>query len=245
MQDTCLIIPCYNEEKRLPVTEIQAFLGAHPEIALCFVNDGSKDNTLEILERLKQSFPDKVYIQDLKRNQGKAEAVRQGILAMLEHPSFSFLGYFDADLATPLAIAGDFKAKMEGSSFQWVFGSRILTVNSQINRKPYRHYFGRIIATLISLQLQLEIYDTQCGAKLFRREICEGLFAKPFISPWLFDVELFHRMIRQIGRSETKQRIFEYALPIWTDRDESKITFLDMLKVPFHLFYIFLHYRKK
>ena len=78
--DICIIIPCYNEGGRLAVQKYHDFVNKHPDILLCFVNDGSIDNTRDILERIKNNHPDKIDILSYTHNQGKAEAVRTGML---------------------------------------------------------------------------------------------------------------------------------------------------------------------
>jgi len=229
---TCIIIPCYNEENRLPVEDFKDFI-AKNNIHFCFVNDGSKDATLSLLQKIQELFPEKIHIKDVQPNAGKANAVREGILSV--YHKYDYIGYFDADLATPLYEIGNLLSEFKkNEGVKLAFGSRILTVNSQIERKAYRHYFGRIIATCISVILQLNIYDTQCGAKLFSKDIIEICFEKPFISRWLFDVEIFKR-IKSVYKSETNIRIKEMPLQQWIDVNESKITFFDMLKVPIEL----------
>lgn len=236
MSSICIIIPCYNEANRLPVLEFEKFISEN-NIHFCFVNDGSRDATIEVLNTLRNRFVDKITIIDLAQNKGKANAVRQGVLTMKNR--YDYVGYFDADLATPLNEVYNLLTEFErNATLKLVFGSRILTLNSTIQRKAYRHYFGRIIATCISLILQLPIYDTQCGAKLFRNEVIATCFEQDFVSRWLFDVEIFKRLKAEY-QSETKNMIKELPLQKWTDVDESKITLWDMAKVPLELLKIY------
>lgn len=235
-EKVCIIIPCYNEGKRLPIKDFETFI-AENEVHFCFVNDGSKDNTIQVLQQIQEKFKYKVQICDLNPNIGKANAVRQGILSV--YKNYDYVGYLDADLATPLYEINNLMNEFASNTkLKLVFGSRILTLNSSIERKAYRHYFGRIIATCISIILQLNIYDTQCGAKLFKKELVEECFEKEFISRWLFDVEIFKR-IKAITGKNAKNIIKEMPLQQWIDVDESKITFFDMLKVPLELLKIY------
>lgn len=237
MSSICIIIPCYNEANRLPVLEFEKFIYEN-NIHFCFVNDGSRDTTIEVLHTLRNRFVDKITVIDLAQNKGKANAVRQGVLTMKNR--FDYVGYFDADLATPLNEVNNLLNEFErNATLKLVFGSRILTLNSTIQRKAYRHYFGRIIATCISLILQLPIYDTQCGAKLFRNEVLATCFEQDFVSKWLFDVEIFKRLKTEY-QSETKNMIKEQPLQKWTDVGESKITLWDMTKVPLELLKIYV-----
>lgn len=238
----CIVIPCYNEEHRLPVSELLAFSAAEPGIRFCLVDDGSNDGTAGILTKLAEEHPQFRALL-LPANQGKAEAVRQGVLKVLEDPAISLVAFLDADLATPpeemIFLASHFKPELV-----FVFGSRILKVGSVISRKAYRHYFGRIIATLISWILKLEVYDTQCGAKLFRKETAAVLFRDKFISRWLFDVEIFARLISNYSQ-RTSTVMLEVPLRTWIEKGDSKITFADLLKIPLELLKIRMAYRRK
>jgi len=97
-----IVIPCYNEAERLDTSAIAEWLARRDDVTVLFVNDGSKDRTLFVLEGLRQRNLEQVEVLDLGKNQGKAEAVRRGLLRGLELQP-TYVGYFDADLATPLA----------------------------------------------------------------------------------------------------------------------------------------------
>ena len=171
MSTVGIIIPCYNEAKRLPVEAFVAYQRAHPHVQFCFVNDGSQDETLEVLNRLARQNPAQTVVVNLEQNVGKAGAVRAGMLQMQEGAN-AFLGYLDADLATPLDAICDLQAHLERyPERQMVMGSRIQYLGVHIQRQAGRHYAGRVIATFISLVLRLPVYDTQCGAKLFRQAV--------------------------------------------------------------------------
>jgi dolichyl-phosphate beta-glucosyltransferase len=243
LSPTCLIIPCYNEATRLPVDAFAGFVARQPDRHLCFVNDGSTDNTLLILNDLQQKHPNRITVIDLLHNQGKAGAVRAGMLQMSGQP-FDFLGYFDADLATPLAAADDLRQHLlDHPDRVMVLGSRIQFLGTAIQRQTFRHYAGRVIATLISLILKLPVYDTQCGAKLFRRGMVPVLFGEPFLSPWLFDVELLARLIRQVGRADITRWVAEQPLRQWTEMSDSRIKPSYYLKLWWELYRIHRAYR--
>ena len=101
MAETILVIPCFNESNRLDIEAIEAFLNSSQEVELLFVDDGSKDDTHKVLTGLKESHPEKIDLITLKHNKGKAEAVRLGMLAAFERMA-DFIGFWDADLSTPL-----------------------------------------------------------------------------------------------------------------------------------------------
>lgn len=242
MNDTFIVVPCYNEEKRLPVQEFDEYLSKAKSVNFLFVNDGSTDNTLEVLKKLKNRYPDRINIQHIKENVGKANAIRKGVLGLNSRKGFNYIGYMDADLATPLSQIRKLKDVLENSeNLSFVFGSRIAKLGSNIKRNSYRHYFGRIIATLISIELKLVVYDTQCGMKLFRKEIANSLFKKKFKSKWLFDVELFHRLRYDYKSISLVAK--EIPLDQWIEKGHSKVSFTDILRIPLELYKIHRNYK--
>ncbi len=219
-----IVVPCYNEAQRLPVAQFEEFLG-QSSTRFVFVDDGSNDSTGEMLEKLRASYQDRINLVRLKTNQGKAEAVRQGMNFALEQNA-EYAGYWDADLATPLDAIPRFLEILEARpSLDMMFGSRVKLLGRQVHRRAVRHYLGRIFATVVSEMLHLPIYDTQCGAKIFRvRPETPALFADRFLTRWVFDVEILARYIRKTGSADVAAtRIYEYPLEEWEDVAGSKV----------------------
>ena len=228
MPAVLIVVPCYNEAHRLPIARFQEFLG-QSSIHFVFVDDGSRDETFQILENLRASHPQSVNVLQLKTNRGKAEAVRQGIQFAFAQ-KVDYTGYWDADLATPLdAIPRFLKILEDRPGLDMVFGSRVKLLGRSVHRRPTRHYLGRIFATVVSTMLRLPIYDTQCGAKIFRVTAeTPALFADPFLARWVFDVEILARYIRKLGSPDAAAaRIYEYPLEEWEDVAASKVIGLD------------------
>lgn len=228
MKDSWFIVPCYNEARRLPVAAVQEFLSdSEPHIKLLFVDDGSTDTTSDVLNSLVEEQPERCQWMKLAKNCGKAEAVRQGIVAALEWDA-AIVGYWDADLATPLAQIPDFVGRLqEKPELECILGSRVQILGSAIQRSPHRHYLGRVFATTVSLALGLSVYDSQCGAKAFRvTENTREVFAEPFRTSWIFDVELLGRYLSIYRRQQPNpenQRFCEFPLPQWRDVAGSKL----------------------
>lgn len=242
MQSVHIIIPCYNEAERLPGEELLAFIEANSWASLSLVNDGSADETLALLEQLKESAPERIDVHDLPQNVGKAEAVRRGILESLHRP-FDFVAYLDADLSTlPGAFADMLRASKPHHKF--ILGSRIRRAGAVIERSPRRHYLGRVFATAASSLFHLRLYDTQCGAKLIERQLIRPLFADPFLSRWLFDLELLMRLRRLLGEEEFESTVIEVPLSRWIDSGSSRIRARDLVSIPYELLRIRSQYRR-
>jgi glycosyltransferase involved in cell wall biosynthesis len=241
-----LVIPCYNEEKRLKPEEFKRFsLEGHLQRFL-FVNDGSTDGTLKLLEELQACDPQRVEIYNLPKNLGKAEAVRSGVLRACDQRP-DYVGYWDADLATPLRAVADFYMLLDSRpDIEMVFGARVRLLGRSVKRKASRHYVGRVLATAISLVLGLGIYDSQCGAKLLRvSPAIIDVFRQPFRTKWLFDVELLARFIqarRGTNLRQVEEVVYELPLHEWHDVAGSKVRARDFAKAFFGLALIYWQY---
>ncbi len=233
----CIVIPCYNEGKKFPSAEYCAFIESQSNVLICFVNDGSEDNTLEILESIKNKFPERIELVTYSKNSGKAEAVREGIIHCNKKFNHQHIAFLDADLSTSLQECAELKIYLSGPVC-FCFGSRMMRIGAVVQRKYYRFLIGRIIATFISNILHLKVYDTQCGCKVFTKDVSEKLFREKFISRWLFDVEIFFRMIILYGRNDVLSKMIEVPLKQWIDSGDSKVKFsyffklwIDLLKI--------------
>lgn len=244
MSKNWLVVPCFNEAKRLPIGEFNEFLSSEHvlNLIILFVNDGSTDNTLEVLNSLKTKYPNHVLFYNLESNVGKAEAVRKGFLKAFESKP-ALIGFTDADLSVQLQEMSQlFKIAQSNAHLNIVMGSRIKRLGSEIVRSEVRHILGRVFSTFASWILQLAIYDTQCGAKVFRREQAEKIFEQKFITSWLFDIELIARYRNIYGKKFCYQTIFEYPLNKWVEVGGSKLKLSHYLKAPAQLFRIWRTY---
>jgi dolichyl-phosphate beta-glucosyltransferase len=243
---TIIVVPCYNEARRLSVDDFRNFAASQPSVRFLFVNDGSTDDTSIVLETLASAQPHHFQHIDQGENRGKAEAVRAGMLHALSQ-GIRYAGYWDADLATPLAEIPRFIDILERHPSRDIcFGSRVRLLGRAIERNPVRHYLGRLFATVASLVLDLAVYDTQCGAKLFRASPeTEALFREPFSVNWTFDVELIARVQQQrsrAGLSSASNSIYELPLDEWHDVAGSKVRASDFVKALFEMQHILARY---
>ncbi len=228
-----LVVPCYVEASRLAPPAFLEFLAARPSVTLLFVDDGSRDGTIEVLAAIEAAAREQVRVLHLPAHAGKGEAVRRGILRALGSQP-AFVGYWDADLATPLEAVDDFMAVVcQRPDVDLVLGSRVMLMGRDIRRSAARHYVSRVFATAASLALDLPVYDTQCGAKLVRvTAATAGLFERPFRSTWIFDVELIARYLAlpvQEGPPR-RSRIYELSLRRWREMPGSKLRWWDFLR---------------
>lgn len=237
-----IIIPCFNEAKRLPIDAFKSFVAKEKEVRLIFVNDGSNDETLSVLQALAAWNPSQIQVLDLPKNKGKAGAVQQGMLYAKAHFSPTLLAYLDADLSTSLEECFSLSKKINPDTL-FVFGSRILKTDNTIKRKWYRFLIGRVIASVISKMLGISVYDTQCGCKIFDATVVSIAFTDDFSSRWLFDVEIFYRMIHHFGKNEFLQKTKEVPLEQWIDTEDSRVKMTYMFRLWIDLYLLSKRYR--
>jgi dolichyl-phosphate beta-glucosyltransferase len=224
---TLVVVPCYNEAERFEGQSFVAAALADPSLAFLLVDDGSRDRTLAVLQELAERYPAQFHVLGLENNVGKAEAVRRGMQLAFER-SPELVGYLDADLATPLAELGPMRALFaEQPQLEIALGSRVGLLGRDVVRTHRRHYLGRVFASLASVLLELTVYDTQCGAKLFRNTAAvRSVFAEPFSVSWTFDVEILARLA-QLARdgaiAPMSHAAIEIPLRRWRDVAGSKV----------------------
>jgi dolichyl-phosphate beta-glucosyltransferase len=222
--DLCIVVPCYNAQKVFDPGAYHSFLSKHVNTMICFVNDGSTDDSIIRLNKVREAFPDRAIVLSHQKNKGKAEAVRTGMLHCSQHFNYKYMAYLDVDLSVSLNECHALTQHLN-NGIDFVFGSRIAIVGSVIERKFFRFVTGRIIATFISNILRLKVYDTQCGCKLFTKGLAEKLFDSPFCSKWLFDVELFFRMYGLYGKDNAIRKMIEIPLKKWEHKEDSKVSY--------------------
>ncbi|MFH2005433.1 MAG: glycosyltransferase [bacterium] len=242
-----VVVPCYNEEHRLRAAPFLR-LASQPGIDLVFVDDGSTDRTAELLAELCRQSDGAARSLRLARNAGKGEAVRYGLNLALERGA-PLVAFLDADLATPVEELLRLREVLVTRNADVVLAARVKMLGTHIERRPSRHYLGRVFATAASLSLDMPIYDTQCGAKVFRSTAAlRAALARPFLSRWVFDVELLGRLLHgtegapPLPRSE----ILEVPLKTWTHVSGSKVGLRSMAQAAVDLIRFNVdHYRRR
>jgi dolichyl-phosphate beta-glucosyltransferase len=244
---TVIVIPCFNEAHRLEPDELRRAVDQEDSLRLLLVNDGSTDGTGDLLASVSESRAGRIGVMQLPRNVGKGEAVRLGLISASNEQA-RYVGYWDADLATPLADVAVFEQILENDPALFtVFGARVKLMGRHVRRNEARHYVGRVFATLVSMSLRAAVYDTQCGAKLFRSgELLRTIVEDPFTSRWVFDVEILARLNRLHRRGQAPplaSLLYEHPLMRWVDVRGSKVSLADFPAAALDLLRIHLRYR--
>jgi dolichyl-phosphate beta-glucosyltransferase len=183
-----IVIPAYNESARLGATLAKVLAYVHGQgwdAEVIVVNDGSRDNTADIVRGLAAKDPILRLVEN-PGNRGKGYSVRNGML----HSRGQIVIFSDADLSSPIEEAPKLLRALEAGA-DIAIGSRWLRAETQTQRQPlHRQLFGRIFNLLLRLTLGLKFKDTQCGFKAFRRDAVDAIFPLQRIERWGFDPEI-------------------------------------------------------
>lgn len=242
-----VVVPCYNESERLDIPAVKAFLGGCQDVSLLFVDDGSRDDTAVKLAEIAAAFPGRAFALRLQMNCGKAEAVRRGMLNAMDS-GFDYIGFWDADLATPLEAIPSFVSVLDRfSEVDVVWGTRLPLFGHHIRRDWNRRLLGRIFSTTSAAAVGVPIRDALCGAKLFRSgDVLRELIGTPFSSRWIFDVELLARLKRRLSsgaQSSLERSLYEFPLESWFEIPGSKVRLKDFVRAAFELMRLTVEYR--
>ncbi len=238
MSKIAIIIPFYNESNRIDLSVFDKAFRQYSYYDFLLVDDGSSDDTFQKLSSF--SNHKNVTVISLTVNSGKAEAIRKGVLNSTD---YDYIAYFDADFSTPIdQLKKLIDFALDNKGYKIVMGARIKLIGNGVVRSLKRHYFGRIFATLISnFILKTPVYDTQCGAKVIDFETAKIVFEKPFITRWLFDVELLLRLQKSHSLEDV---VVEIPLDKWVEMGNTKIKLIEFLSFPFQLIQIYFKYVK-
>lgn len=231
-----IIIPCYNESSRLKLKSFIDYAKNNKHVILCFVNDGSSDATRETLAEIKSLEHENVHIFNLAENSGKAKAVQQGALYLYNQTRVNTIGFIDADLSTDFEDYADLLRTMKSNKeLKVIYGSRATNGENKIERDGLRSIISMVIRMIILCITRLKIEDTQCGAKVFKRELIPTLFSSEFKTRWLFDVEVLLRLKRTVTIDKFRRLFLEKPLTRWVHMDGSKLGMKDALSIPMSL----------
>jgi glycosyltransferase involved in cell wall biosynthesis len=214
-----VVIPAFNEEARIGETlrlTIE-YLAAHaPAAELIVVNDGSTDGTSGTARAALLGANIRTELLENSPNRGKGAAVRRGLLAARQPIAL----FFDADLSTPLQEIPKLIEPIDAGDVDVAFGSRALDRRLIGNRQPWRReQGGRVFNLLVRLSTGLPFWDTQCGCKAFRMEVCRALIEEAHLDGFAFDVELL--LLAQRAGLRLRE------IPVhWNHHEGSKVDFM-------------------
>ena len=225
---SAIVIPCYNEGKRInPNQYLEGLKDFSSQVFL--IDDGSKDNTFQLLKKLEKSAPDRFIAVRCAQNGGKAEAVRRGMNEALSK-NFRHIGFMDADLATPFSEVPSFlKAFKDNPDVNSVIGVRLRLAGHDVQRSNTKAFIQKIIAAMGGVLFKPKVSDTQCGAKMFKADVLKPAIKEPFSVKWLFDQELLTRLSR-LPQNQGKNWLFELPLSKWFDVGGSHVKKSDYIK---------------
>ena len=191
-----IVIPAYNESARLGSTLEKVLAYVHNQkwdAEVIMVNDGSRDNTAEIIRAFAAKDPILRLVEN-PGNRGKGYSVRNGML----NAKGQILLFSDADLSSPIEEAPKLLLALENGA-DIAIGSRWLRAETQTQRQPlHRQLFGRIFNLLLRITLGLKFKDTQCGFKAFKQSAARAIFPLQKIERWGFDPEILF-LARKFG----------------------------------------------
>jgi len=224
-----IVIPSFNEEKRLPGTleRIAAYVkasGRNTEVIV--VDDGSTDGTVQVAESFRGAI-ENLRVVSNGRNRGKGYSVRHGSL----EARGEIVLFTDADLSAPIEEADKLLAKM--GEYDVAIGSRAVNRDLiAVHESKFREFAGIVFNRIVRIILRLPFVDTQCGFKAFRREKCKIIFEQQTIERFGFDPELLylarHHGLRTVEVAVRWAHSPATKISMWRD---SLQMFLDVLVI--------------
>jgi len=233
-----LVIPVYNEERRLE----KLFLALNeylrnpiiPIVEIIFVDDGSRDGTKNSIIEFQKIHPDKVFLISYLSNQGKGYAVKQGML----RAQGDYILMFDADVSTPLSELNKFIEYID-RGIPIIIGSRKVSGAALLKKQNWlREKMGEAYAVFARLVTGLKVVDFGCGFKAFSKESAKAIFSNLTTRGWIFDTEAL-LIAKQLGIS------FKEVGINWTNDEDSRVKiFSGIISSLFGLVYIRLYHSK-
>ncbi|AWW29711.1 dolichyl-phosphate beta-glucosyltransferase [Echinicola strongylocentroti] len=243
-QQFAIIISCYNEDIAFSYHHYLTFARMNPNVLLCFVNDGSTDNTAAMLKNIQLQSSENIIVLHLKQRKGKANAVREGMLYVHDRYPIQRFGYLDFDLkTTPEEWLQMACSQQNQSNFGVILGKRVLRSGQSALRRVKLSLMGKITRQLIQFILEPKLRDTYCGTKIFHRAIVPLVFDKLFRSSMLFDLEIILRLKQAIGSDTLQNRVLEFSGKHWSGIDDCRLKLQETIVVSVRLVQLFYTYR--
>lgn len=237
-----LVVPLFNEVERF-APDYWNEVAEKALVQLHFVDDGSTDGTSRMLGEFCRTHGYTLTL--LAKNIGKANALRQGLIAAIGECDGQPVGFVDGDAVFAVSDICRLQSLMDREdlrSIEAFFSSRVALSGRDIRRRDSRHYIGRAIATLLSSAYSPMPYDSQSGLKLFRpSQTLLDILQTPFTTRWFFEMELLIRWKQKTG---TAMRVWEEPVDSWFDAPGSKIGGRQVFQVTNELYQVITQARK-
>ena len=239
---TCIVVPCFNEEFRWDIN-FWLNLKGHNDINLIFVDDGSTDQTLQLLKKTALLTGAIVLVAD--KNLGKAEAIRLGLNQAINSGAeeVAFLdadGAFSTDDVTRLILV--FKSLKYSEQASCLWSSRVALAGRMIQRSNLRHYLARLLVTILAFRYKFNVYDTQSGFKIFQvTEAFRYSLEHKFSTRWFADLEIYLRINSYLKQPPV---IWEEPVLTWRDVENSKLSGFGFIDVFHDLLRLYWNYPK-
>lgn len=190
LRELSVVIPAYNEERRVASTihALDRYLAGRYRAELLLVNDGSRDGTLRVARALQLQVPS-LRVISFPQNHGKGFAVRAGVL----EAAYEAVLFTDADLSTPIEEIERFWPSYDRGASVVIASRHHPGSKGRVQQRPARRLMGKVFNFLMSIAGLRGIRDTQCGFKLFRRDVAVDLFSRLQTPGFAFDVEILMR----------------------------------------------------
>jgi len=242
-----VVSPLFNESERFNYRHWSQILDNNTTTNFLLVDDGSNDN-LDYISLLQRNYKN-VFFLKLEKNFGKANAVRLGIMYATTHPALNaeILGYLDFDnsiLESEIKRLIDLSSKLLNTfkGYDSLWASRVKLSGREISRSNMRHFYSRLIVTIIGLNYPYLPYDSQCGFKLFLNDTrLKNSLQAPFVTRWFLDLELLIRMTI-LGRK--KLEIWEEPLSAWRETKSFNYHLSNSFCILWELIYVCKEIRK-
>jgi dolichyl-phosphate beta-glucosyltransferase len=229
-----IVIPAYNEEKRIggTIQKIADYMrNKQYKYEILVIDDGSQDKTISVAQNLKNKRKDlPITVLPNKVNRGKGYSVRKGMLAA----KYGWILFTDADLSTPIEELDKFLPHLD---YDIIIGSRRQEDSSiEIKQPWYRSIPGKVFPLIVNALVLRGVRDTQCGFKLFRKNVAHFLFKKQQLEGFSFDAEI-------LWLAKRKQYSIKEIGVVWINDLDSKLhpikdsynMFMELLKIKYNL----------
>jgi dolichyl-phosphate beta-glucosyltransferase len=227
-----VVIPCYNEEDRLPATiaAIKRYMAEHGvDYELILADDGSRDGTPTVIDKAMEGAP---YVRTVRlpHNRGKGRALAEGVAVS----KGDLVLVTDADLSTPIEELTKLQAKIDAGAGVAIGSRSIKGAQIVIAQPAYRMLMGKTFNLIVQALLLPGLWDTQCGFKLFRGDLARAVFAEMKTEGFGYDPEALYLAKRRGERIAEVPVVWRHSAPtkvaaVWSSID----MFKDVVKTRF------------